>query len=49
MFDGTEYWCNIWWETDLCFLKIFVSRIKNSGFILESKMAELKAELTDLF
>ena len=19
MFDGTEYWCNIWRKTDLCF------------------------------
>ena len=28
-------------ETDLCFLKIFVYRLKNSNFILESKMAEL--------
>ena len=41
MFDGTEYWCNIWRKTDLCFLKIFVYRLKNSDFILESKMAEL--------
>ena len=21
MFDGTEYWCNIWRKTDLCFQK----------------------------
>ena len=28
-------------KTDLCFLKIFVYRLKNSNFILESKMAEL--------
>ena len=28
-------------KTDLCFLKIFVYRLKNSDFILESKMAEL--------
>ena len=41
MFDGTEYWCKIWRKTDLCFLKIFVYRLKNSNFILESKMAEL--------
>ena len=30
IFDGTEYWCNIWRKTDLCFLKIFVYRLKNS-------------------
>ena len=41
MFDGTEDWCNIWRKTDLCFLKIIVYRLKNSDFILESKMAEL--------
>ena len=41
MFDGTEDWCKIWRKTDLCFLKIFVYRLKNSNFILESKMAEL--------
>ena len=28
-------------KTDLCFLKIFVYRLKNRDFILESKMAEL--------
>ena len=28
-------------KLDLCFLKIFVYRLKNSNFILESKMAEL--------
>ena len=21
LFDGTEYWCDIWQKTDLCFLK----------------------------
>ena len=21
MFDGFEYWCNIWMKTDLCFQK----------------------------
>ena len=21
MFDGTEYWCENWWKTDLCFQK----------------------------
>ena len=21
LFDGTEYWCNIWWKTYLCFQK----------------------------
>ena len=41
MFDGTEYWYNIWRKTDFCFLKIFAYRLKNSNFILESKMAEL--------
>ena len=41
MFDGTEDWCKIWRKTDLCFLKIFVYRLKNSDFILESKIAEL--------
>ena len=41
MFDGTEYWCKIWRKTDLRFQKIFVHRLKNSDFILESKMAEL--------
>ena len=41
MFAGTEHWYNIWRKTDLCFLKIFVYRLKNSDFILESKMAEL--------
>ena len=41
MFDGTEDWCKIWRKTDLCFLKIFVYRLKNSEFILESKIAEL--------
>ena len=41
MFDGTEDWCNIWRKTDLCFLKMFVYRLKNSSFILESKVAEL--------
>ena len=30
-----------WRKTDLRFLKIFVYRLKNSDFILESKMAEL--------
>ena len=41
MFNGTEGWCKIWRKTGLCFLKIFVYRLKNSNFILESKMAEL--------
>ena len=30
-----------WRKTELCFLKMFVYSLKNSGFILESKMAEL--------
>ena len=41
MFDGNEYWYNIWKKTDLCFLKIFVYRLKSNNFILESKIAEL--------
>ena len=41
MFDGIEYWCKIWRKTGLCFLSIFVYRLKNSDFILESQMAEL--------
>ena len=41
MFDGTEDWYKIWIKTDLCFLKIFFYSLKNSEFILESKMAEL--------
>ena len=28
-------------KTDLCFLKIFIYRLKNSDFILESNMTEL--------
>ena len=41
MFDGKEDWYKIWRKNELCFLKIFVYRLKNSDFILESKMAEL--------
>ena len=41
MFDDTEERCKIWRKTDFCFLKIFVYRLKNSNFILESKMAKL--------
>ena len=41
MFDGTEDWCKIWGKTDLSFLKFFIYMLKNSDFILESKMAEL--------
>ena len=41
MFDGTEDWCKIWKKAESCFLKIFFYRLKNSDFILESKMAEL--------
>ena len=44
MFDGTEDWCKIWGKADLCFLKIFVYRLKNSDFTLESKMAELNSK-----
>ena len=48
MFDDTEDWCKIWRNTDLCFQKwheefwqIFVQRLENSDFFLESKMVEL--------
>ena len=41
MLDGNEDWCQIWRKTDLCFLNIFVYRLKNSHFILESKVVEL--------
>ena len=41
IFHGTVDWCKIWSKTDLCFLKIFVYRLKDSDFILESKIAEL--------
>ena len=41
IFDSTEDWCKSWKKTDLCFLKILVYRLKNSNFILESKMSEL--------
>ena len=41
MFDDTEDWCKNWGKTGLCFLKILIYRLKNSDFILESKMAEL--------
>ena len=44
MFDGIEDWCKIWKKTDLCFLKIFVYRLKNRDFILESKMVELNSK-----
>ena len=49
MFDGTEDWCKIWKKTDWLVLskmtwriwQIFVHRLKNGDFILESKMAKL--------
>ena len=46
MFDGTEYWCKIWRKTGLCFQNDMRNlanfhRLKDSNFILESKMAEL--------
>ena len=42
MFDGTEYWCKIWRKTYLCCLKWHEEFwLKNSDFILESKIAEL--------
>ena len=41
MFDGTEQWCKIWRKIDLRFLKIIIYRLKNSDFILESKMTEV--------
>ena len=40
-FDGTEHWCKIWRKIDLCFIKIFICRLKNSDFILESIMTEV--------
>ena len=47
IFDATEDWCKIWRKTDLCFLEwqeeicqIFVHRLRNTSFMLESKMAE---------
>ena len=46
MFDGTEDWCTIWRKADLWFLKIFVYRLQNSNFILESKIAELSWKQT---
>ena len=46
MFDGNEDWCKIWRKTVLCFQKWQEEfgnfhKLKNSEFILESKMAEL--------
>ena len=46
MFDGIEDWCNIRRKTDLCFqneMRNLASfhGLKNSNFVLESKMAEL--------
>ena len=46
MFDGTEDWCKILRKNDLCCPKWNekfgnFDRLKNSDFILESKMAEL--------
>ena len=43
MLDGTEDWCKIWMKTDLGFEKLCEEltnfhRLKNSDFILESKM-----------
>ena len=45
-FDGTEDWCKIWRKTDLCFQKWHEERanfhrLKNSDFILKSKMVKL--------
>ena len=45
MFDVIVDWCKIWRKTDLCFPKwheILASfhTLKNSDFILESKMTE---------
>ena len=44
--NDTEDWCKIWRKTDLCFPKWHEDlatfyRLKNSDFVLESKMAEL--------
>ena len=45
MFDGSEDWCKIWRKTNLCFLKFLFTGWINTDFILESKIAQLKAEL----
>ena len=38
MFDGTEYWCNIWRKTDLCFQKWHEEFSKfSSGHVRKSK------------
>ena len=49
MSDGTKDWCKIWGKTDLCFLKIFVYRLKNSDFILESKFENWKLKIARMF
>ena len=54
MFVSTEDWCKIWRKPDLCFQKwqedvrdlANFYRLKNSDFILESKMAELNQNET---
>ena len=44
IFDGTEEWCKIWRKTDtnmtwrIC--QIFFNSLKNSNFILESKLMD---------
>ena len=54
MFDNAEYWCKIWRKTtESCFQnwhKEFdkLHRLKNSNFILESKMAERNQNLWKL-
>ena len=51
MFDDTKDWCKIWRKTDLYFLKWhdefdkFLFSLKNSAFILENKMAEIKIKI----
>ena len=44
MFDGGQYWFKIWRKTDLWFQKWHEEnfhRLKNSHFIVESKMVKL--------
>ena len=49
MFDGTDNWCKIWrkltcaFKNDIKNLTNF-HRLKNSDFILESKMAEVNQD-----
>ena len=51
MFDSTEYWCKIWRKTDRYFQKWHrnlenFQRLKNSDFILQSKISERNQDKT---